>query len=796
MQRVTSIIGGRRLRYNHLFTGVICRRSRLSCSTAHRRAIISLESHRHHSHITHCNTATPTIIQSFSSIHTATNSNHHSPTTRRLFWSSTDEIAEAVEQDTTTTSISLLPISPITPSNISATSLLSSTTLDSLNSLPECKFVLDLLNGTDDNDVTNDSNSESGSSINITKVKEAHQNLSRANDILSSMPDLQISIKLLEIDLLCICGKFNEALNKLNQYEIYLTKQQQSNQVEAGGVGEKGEYDTKQYHHGHSERDIHKRQYNTVEEANETIQRMRLKGKDPSNSLIPYYNPQLGKYLIGNDINSGTSNTMQSNTLLQIQVIKSKLLCNIGQYEYALSEYENMLENMEREVERQMNHALALQQQQQQEINNDDARSDEEKEMEMPTDTLPVIHGASALTGVGVTKLLLHLREHTTSSSSSTSTTNNNTSEIEDIIESIQTATEILLESRTDAIKSPTHTTLAVDLGIAASISLTNLGITHALLNNNTNTAKTKKRAMKYWKKGIQTLDLILENAVTSTIIIPRHKFQLMESVRARLYCNIAYVLLGLDNNVQDGKDEDGNKKLDQILDDKTLKEASDAAKKALDIYDELLNGSKMTRGAADIDEVSSDNDEDTNKDDTKEDTTTSEEWEKILKDQASLPDEEEHDPNKKSKDIPISHLWKSYHKAESARALGLVAQCYAMAGAAVTAEGLFQSALDASSSYPIGQSLSPKDTNGRGVSLSSPNLGLIARDVRLWYATLCNNWDKRKGDADRLREEAMMIEDEGVLKDYVRLDGVGEKRSISGLESSLWIFSPGDFER
>jgi len=792
MQRV--MIGGRRLRYNYLLvTGDRYHRwRRISTSnrSAHRRAISTFESHRHHSHsTTYCNTATPTIIPSFST--NLTTNNNNGPTTKhRLFWSSTDEIAEAVENDDTHTT-SLLPISPITPSNISAISLLSSTTLDSLNSLPECKFVLDLLNGTADDVSTG--RSESGSSISITKVKEANQNLSRANDILSSMPDLQMSISLLEIDLLIICGKFTEALSKLNQYEVYLTKQQ--NQVEAEGVGEKGGYDTKQYHHGHSERDTTKRQYDTFEEAKESIQRMRLKGKDPSNSLIPYYNPQLGKYLIGNDINSGTSNTMSSNTLLQLQIIKSKLLVSLGQYEYALSEYEHMLENMEREVERQMNRVLALQQQQQQQDGSSDQQKEMQKEMEMPTDTLPVIHGASALTGVGVTKLLLHLREQDTTSSSSTdTTTNNSTSEIEDIIESIQTATEILLESRTDAIKSTLHTTLAVDLGIAASISLTNLGITHVLLspNNNTNTTKTKKRAMKYWKKGIQTLDLILENAVTSTIIIPRYKFQLMESVRARLYCNIAYVLLGLDDNINI---KDGNAKLDQATDEKTLKEASDAAKKALDIYDELLNGSKMTRGEDSCERDTQDADTG-KKDDTKEDTTTSEEWEKILKDQASLPDEE-YDPNKKSKDIPISTLWKSYHKAESARALGLVAQCYAMAGAAVTAEGLFQSALDASSSYPIGQSLSSKDTNtGRGVSLSSTNLGLIARDVRLWYANLCNNWDKRKGDADRLREEAMVIEDEGVLKDYIRLDGTGEKRSVSGLESSLWIFSPGDFER
>ena len=79
-------------------------------------------------------------------------------------------------------------------------------------------------------------------------------------------------------------------------------------------------------------------------------------------------------------------------------------------------------------------------------------------------------------------------------------------------------------------------------------------------------------------------------------------------------------------------------------------------------------------------------------------------------------------------------------------------------------------------------------------MSLSSPNLGLIARDVRFWYAMLCDDWDKRGGDAARLRSEASRIEDDGVLRGYVR-DEDGVKRSVSGLESSLWLFTPSNFE-
>ena len=83
---------------------------------------------------------------------------------------------------------------------------------------------------------------------------------------------------------------------------------------------------------------------------------------------------------------------------------------------------------------------------------------------------------------------------------------------------------------------------------------------------------------------------------------------------------------------------------------------------------------------------------------------------------------------------------------------------------------------------------------SAKGVSLSSPSLGLIARDVRLGYALLCDNWDKRKADAERLRADAQKIEDEGVLRGFARGEDGGAK-SISGLASSLWLFSPLDFD-
>ena len=583
---------------------------------------------------------------------------------RRLFWSSAD-LAEMTTLDETP--LPPLPAPPLMPSNISATSLIPHSTVESLKSLPECQYVLDLLDGST-------SPGEEVISIESVQLREAHSNLQRARDILQSLPEMSHATQLLEADLLIFSGQFESALECLTRYE--------------------------------------------------NLTRESLTDKERT----------------------------------CIQFIKAKLLVYLGRLTHALSDYEYLLEDMERHVE------LQVQQQE---------RQQDEPQQQQPNEevgeSLTVIHGASALSGVGLTNLFLHLRQGNTDTSES------------EIIDSLETAAEMLLESREEAMMSfrRDHTRLAIELGLAASISLTNLGVAHQLL------AGDRDASIAQWKRGIDTLDQILRDAMVSATIIPRYKFQCMESVRARLYCNIACVLLGLDE-VEGAAPEK--------VSEETLKEASDAAKKALDIYDELINGAKMLREDAAKDQSSTESD---NEDD---DSKTTEEWETIMKDKSDNEqqvDGTESEPtpasNRPPKEIPLSNMWTAYHRSESARALGLVAHCYATAGAAVTAEGLFQSALGASSSFPLGQSLTPsKDdasVGGKGVSLSSPNLGLSARDVRLWYAMLCDNWEKRKGDADRLRLDATQIEEKGVLM------GVKQDTSVSGLESSIWLIDPLDFE-
>ena len=491
---------------------------------------------------------------------------------------------------------------------------------------------------------------------------------------------------------------------------------------------------------------------------------------------------------------------------MMMQFEKARLYACSGRFADALSEYEDMLERMEKETEvlaeRRSRRAAA---QRGGRVPDDSADADADADDDVE-EAVPVMHGAAALTGVGITKLLLHMREvGGRDDADAAATAAAAAVDVDEILESLDTATEVLLESRKDALLSPEHYQLAVDLGLAASIALTNSGVARCLLLDDDD---GDSRAMELWAGGIATLDSILADAASSLRVIPRHKFVCMESVRARLYCNMSWILLGFPHPPPGGG---GGGRISDRPSDETLRGASDAAKRALDIYDELMNGPKFMRdGGADD---GGGGDGRTSGDETAgEDGTTDQEWEEILREDSAAEEGEGDDDGsrpptaRKPPEAPLSPLWIAHHRCESARALGLVARCYALAGSAVTAEGLFQSALDASSSHPLGRRVgrSSGDAAGgerrhlatveRGVSLSSPNLGLIARDVRFWYAMLCDDWDKRGGDAARLRSEASRIEDDGVLRGYVR-DEDGVKRSVSGLESSLWLFSPSIFE-
>lgn len=99
-------------------------------------------------------------------------------------------------------------------------------------------------------------------------------------------------------------------------------------------------------------------------------------------------------------------------------------------------------------------------------------------------------------------------------------------------------------------------------------------------------------------------------------------------------------------------------------------------------------------------------------------------------------------------------------------RVLSIVASCYHQAENAVTAEGLFQSAID-----------------GKGRPPGTLN-SLQLRDAYLGYADLCKQWDRRDSDAQKLQEKAAAIE--AALPP-------GWKGK-SGIHGSLWFWTPGEF--
>lgn len=103
-------------------------------------------------------------------------------------------------------------------------------------------------------------------------------------------------------------------------------------------------------------------------------------------------------------------------------------------------------------------------------------------------------------------------------------------------------------------------------------------------------------------------------------------------------------------------------------------------------------------------------------------------------------------------------------------RVLTIVAECYHQAGGAVTAEGLFQSAISI--------------TNKNKVTAGTLSQQLELQEAYRGYSDLCSKWDKRQGDAKKLLEKAYKI-DETLPKGW---------KGKAGIYSALWFWTPNDF--
>jgi hypothetical protein len=100
-------------------------------------------------------------------------------------------------------------------------------------------------------------------------------------------------------------------------------------------------------------------------------------------------------------------------------------------------------------------------------------------------------------------------------------------------------------------------------------------------------------------------------------------------------------------------------------------------------------------------------------------------------------------------------------------RVLAIVASCYHQADSAVTAEGLYQSAVS------------------RKIPPNGPLQQLELYDALLGYSKLLSKWDKRQRDAERLEEEAVQVNEE--------LPETWRGKSV--VHSSLWFWTPADFQ-
>jgi len=209
--------------------------------------------------------------------------------------------------------------------------------------------------------------------------------------------------------------------------------------------------------------------------------------------------------------------------------------------------------------------------------------------------------------------------------------------------------------------------------------------------------------AVSTWKEGLAQLDRIGEEgggseeaAVTADII------------RARLHCNIAAALLGVDADV--GAAETAERPKSKKLTEDDLKTASEHASKALTLCDGIINDAAAA---------------------------------------AAVTAAADADGDGSSSEQQLREAMRSL----SGRALHLVADCYGRAGSAVTAEGLLQSALE----------LLDDD---RYETMAGPLALLERREVYRTYAALMDNWDRRSRDADKMREKAKEMEDMNMVVD------------------------------
>ncbi len=261
-------------------------------------------------------------------------------------------------------------------------------------------------------------------------------------------------------------------------------------------------------------------------------------------------------------------------------------------------------------------------------------------------------------------------------------------------------------------------------LGLSSASSFCNQGIIdllHAIIRNQVYMSKigggggggggsnriSIDSAMNSWRQGINIIDELLSQSSQAASIDVQHEY-LAKSLKAKLYCNMAWTILYAstynytysDNN-DDDDDDDNKEQKHTLLKEDELKIASEYSGLALKLYDEIIELG-IQNGLGHYEEL----------------------------------------------------------KPVMGRALGLVAACYAKAGSAVTAEGLLQSAMDL---YKVDDIDYSKQQQQQLCPISQ----LDARSIYLTYASLCRNWEKRDADAKKNGDIALKIDEENLVGNW-----------------------------
>ena len=256
---------------------------------------------------------------------------------------------------------------------------------------------------------------------------------------------------------------------------------------------------------------------------------------------------------------------------------------------------------------------------------------------------------------------------------------------------------------RNDNAKSSTFSSsLAAEstLLLASAASSINEGVAeilHSSLHSRlmgVNIERPPDAAIKAWRDGISVIRRI--HPASGTI-------PLASCIMARLHSNVAASLLQPDGGLQDK-----GVRSEQKMDENSLTAASESARTALKLCDEIIDAAMNT-------------------------------------DQAEAT--------------------RRSLRSLSGRSLRLVADCYACAGSAVTAEGLYQSSL-------------------ASLELGNPLSSIERRLVYKSYSSLCSKWDKRTGDADKMEAKSGEVEAE-----------MSESwKCKPAILAGVWMFSQGDF--